>query len=148
MVLVGVKAPLQKHLRWGAAVWSADARGLGAGIAFVAARGFLGSDYSNNQAEYFLLFFSVCFASCVCRILMFFLKWTLCFLPNNSHGIFLGLVVLIALHQQCVDVCDSFSALHISWDTRHTYREFNQTADTLSNQAIDGRDSNGFSAFW
>ena len=38
---------------WGAAVWSADARGLGAGIPFATARGFLGNDYSNNQAEYF-----------------------------------------------------------------------------------------------
>ena len=37
---------------WGAAVWSADARGQGAGIAFAPARGFLGNDYSNNQAEY------------------------------------------------------------------------------------------------
>ena len=37
---------------------------------------------------------------------------------------------------------------HISWDTRHIYREFNQTAVTLSNQAIDDRDSNGFSTFW
>ena len=54
----------------------------------------------------------------------------------------------MALHQQCVHVCDSLSALHISWDIRHIYREFNQTADTLSNQAIDERDSNGFSAFW
>ena len=54
---------------------------------------------------------------------------------------------LIALHQQCAHVCDSLSALHISWDIRHIYREFNQIADTLSNQAIDERDSNGFSAF-
>ena len=38
---------------WSAAVWSADARGLGAGFAFTAARGFLGNDYSNNQTEYF-----------------------------------------------------------------------------------------------
>ena len=40
---------------WGAAVWSADARGLGAGVAFATARGFLGNDYSNNQAEHFAL---------------------------------------------------------------------------------------------
>ena len=40
---------------WGAAVWSADARGLGAGVAFATARGFLGNEYSNNQAEYFAL---------------------------------------------------------------------------------------------
>ena len=38
-----------------AAVWSADARGLGAGVAFATARGFLGNDYSKNQAEYFAL---------------------------------------------------------------------------------------------
>ena len=54
---------------------------------------------------------------------------------------------LIALHQQCVHVCDSLSALHISWDIRHIYREFNQTADTISNQAIDERDSNVFQHF-
>ena len=35
-------------------------------------------------------------------------------------------------------------APHISWDIRHIFREFNQTADTLSNQAIDEHDSNGF----
>ena len=40
---------------WSAAVWSADARGLGAGVAFATARGFLGNDYSNNQAQYFAL---------------------------------------------------------------------------------------------
>ena len=40
---------------WGAAVWSADTHGLGAGVAFATARGFFGNDYSNNQAEYFAL---------------------------------------------------------------------------------------------
>ena len=40
---------------WGAAVWSADARCLGAGVAFATARAFLGNDFSNNQAEYFAL---------------------------------------------------------------------------------------------
>ena len=32
-----------------------DAPGLGVGVAFATARGFLGNDYSNNQAEYFAL---------------------------------------------------------------------------------------------
>ena len=54
---------------------------------------------------------------------------------------------LIALHQQDVHVCDSLPAPHILWDIRHICREFNQTADTISNQAIDERDSNGFSVF-
>ena len=52
MVPVEVKAPLTLA-GWGAAVWSADVRGLGAGVAFATARGSLGNDYSNNQAEYF-----------------------------------------------------------------------------------------------
>ena len=46
---------------WSAAVWSADARGLGAGVAFATARGFLGNVYSNNQAESFALL--QCFVS-------------------------------------------------------------------------------------
>ena len=123
---------------------------MGAGIAFATARGFLGNDHSNNQAEYFALL------QCLFRALRL----------QDPHVIFEvhSLIIakqlarhlpwacrsenLIALHQQCVHVCDSLSALHISWDIRHIFREFNQTADTLSNQAIDERDSNGFSAFW
>ena len=135
---------------WGAAVWSADARGLGAGVAFATARGFLGNDYSNNQAEYFALL------QCLFRALrlqdphvifevdsLILAKQLARHLPWSCRS-----ENLIALHQQCVHVCDSLSALHISWDIRHIYREFNQTADALSNQAIDERDSNGFSAFW
>ena len=79
-------------------------------------------------------------------------KWALCFLPNSSHVIFLGLVVLkislLCINSVFVHVCDSLSALHISWDLRLTYREFNQTVDALSNQAIDDRDTNGSSAFF
>ena len=131
---------------WSAAVWSADARGLGADLAFATSRGFLGNHYSNNQAEYFALL------QCLFRALRL----------QDTHVIFEvdPLILakqlarhlpwacrsenLIALHQRCVHVCDSHSALHISWDIRHIYREFNQTAGTLSNQAIDERDSNGF----
>ena len=86
-----------------------------------------------------LLFFSVCLARCVYKILMLIFEVDSLLLAKQlarhlpwacrSES-------LIALHQQCVHVCDSLSALHISWDIRHIYREFNQTADTLSNQAI------------
>ena len=37
-------------------MWSADARGLGAGIDFATASGFLGNVYSNYQTEPFALF--------------------------------------------------------------------------------------------
>ena len=68
---------------WGAAVWSADHRGLGAGVAFATARGFLGNEYSNNEAEYF----DACLVRFVCRTPTLFLKWILCFLLNSSHVI-------------------------------------------------------------
>ena len=123
--------------------------GLGACVAFATARGFLGNDYSNNHAEHFALLQSLFRAlrlqdphvifevdSLILAKQLALLLWA-CRSEN-----------LIALHQQCVHVCDSLSALHISMDIRRIYREFNQTADTLSNQAIDERDSNGFSAFW
>ena len=54
---------------------------------------------------------------------------------------------LIPLHQQCVHVCDALTPLRISWDIRHIYREFNQTADALPNQANDERATNGPSQF-
>ena len=107
----------ETHASWSAAVWSADDRGLGAGVAFATARGFLGKDYSNNQAEY------IAPLQCLCRALRL----------QDPHVIFEvdSLLLakqlarhlpwacrsenLIALHQQCVHVCDSLSALHISW---------------------------------
>ena len=47
---------------WDAAVWSVDARGLGAGIDFATACGLLGNVYSNYQTESFAL---QCFVSSV-----------------------------------------------------------------------------------
>ena len=151
MVPVGVKAPLLKHLQVGVqlcgrpmlVVWVLASL-------FATARGFLGHDYSNNQAEY------VALLHCLFRALRL----------QDPHVIFeVDCVILAkqlarhlpwacrsenltALHQQCVHVCDSLSALHISWDIHHIYREFNQTADTLFNQAFDERVAIGFSAFW
>ena len=61
---------------WSAAVWSADARGLGAGRAFATARGFLEMIIPTIKLN-ILLFFSVCFARYVCTTLTLFLKWTL-----------------------------------------------------------------------
>ena len=43
---------VEAHAGWGAAVWWGDEDGLGAGAAFATARGYLGSDSSNNEAEY------------------------------------------------------------------------------------------------
>ena len=53
MVPVGAKAPLQKHLQVGVQLCGRPM--LVAGLAFAIASGFLGNDYSNNQAEDFAL---------------------------------------------------------------------------------------------
>ena len=75
MVNAVVKAPLQKLLQVGVPLcgrlmlWV-----LGAGVAFATARGFLGNDYFNDQAEYFALL-QCLFRALLCRTLMLFLKW-------------------------------------------------------------------------
>ena len=131
-------------------MWSADDRGLGAGVAFATARSFLGNEYSNNQAEYIALF------ECLSRALrlqdpnVIFEVDSLLLAKQlaRHHPWACRSENLIAVHQQCVHVCDALPSLHISWDIRHIYREFQQTADALSNQAFDERDTNGSLQFW
>ena len=48
----GQGTTVEVHAGWGAAVWSGDDGGLGAGAAFATARGYPVSDSSNNEAEY------------------------------------------------------------------------------------------------
>ena len=55
---------------------------------------------------------------------------------------------LLELHCECVRLGQDLDAAGVEWRVRHIYREFNQTADTLSNQAIDERDGNGQSVHW
>ena len=113
------KAPLQKHLQVGVqlcgrpmlVVWVP-------GLAFATARGFLGNDYSNNQAEYFALL------QCWFRALRLQDPHVICEVDSLILAKQLARHLpwacrsgnLIALHQQCEHVCDSLSALHISWD--------------------------------
>ena len=55
---------------------------------------------------------------------------------------------LIGFHEVCIRLGEQLSRNNVDWLVRHVYREFNQTADALSNQAIDEQDSNGASAAW
>ena len=48
----GQGTTVEVHAGWGAAVWSGDDGGLGAGAAFATARDYPVSDSSNNEAEY------------------------------------------------------------------------------------------------
>ncbi len=135
---------------WGAAVWAASADGRGSGPPTATARGFLGNNASNNVAEYAGLracmerasrspdpsvmfeVDSMLVAKQMCPIM----PWA-CRSEN-----------LLGLHSDCLRLADVFEQNGTSWGIRHIYREFNQTADTLSNQAIDERDANGPSRYW
>ncbi len=44
---------------------------------------------------------------------------------------------LLLLFSQCVELGRSLESQGNSWKIRHIYREYNQTADALANEAID-----------
>ena len=134
---------------WGAAVWQASPDGRATGAPAATARGFLGNA-TNNVAEYMGVH------ACMERALR----------VADPHVVFQVDSMLLArqlaqlnpwvcrsvslqpLHRQCVDIGEQLTRLNVVWGVQHVYREFNQTADALSNQAIDERDTNGPSAFW
>ena len=55
---------------------------------------------------------------------------------------------LVPYHRRCVELAEDIERVGNTWDIRHMYREFNQVADALSNQAIDEQHSNGPSPEW
>ena len=81
----------------------------------------------------------------------YLLKWTRCFWLSSSLVDNLGHADLKTSSLSIDNVyvlAMPLTHLRISWVIRHIYREFNQTADALSDQAIDERDTNGPSQFW
>ncbi len=56
--------------------------------------------------------------------------------------------LLIGIHGDCVRLGERLSDDGVEWKIRHIYREFNQTVDSLSYQAIDEEDTNGASVEW
>ena len=135
---------------WGAAVWRAteDGRGNGPPLAF--ARGLLGNDVSNNVAEYEGL------RSCMRRALR--IKDPMVVFEVDSMLLARHLAHhrpwacrsenLLQINIDCVRIGKDLSNSGVLWEIRHIYREFNQTADSLSNQAIDEQATNGPSAYW
>ena len=55
---------------------------------------------------------------------------------------------LLPLHRACVALGERLDEMGTSWEVRHVYREFNQTADMLANLAIDDPGGNGGSRDW
>ena len=135
---------------WGAAVWNASPDGWGAGPPTATARGFLGERVSNNVAEYFAVRECMRRASrCQDRIVMFEVDSMLVSRQLARHQPWACRSEnLIALHADCVRLQERMSANGMQWSIRHIYREFNQVADALANQAVDDQSTHTMSAGW
>ena len=55
---------------------------------------------------------------------------------------------LMPLHIECRGYGKRLTEMGIEWEVRHIYREFNQSADALANDAIDDEAGNGPSDAW
>ena len=135
---------------WGAAVWAPTSDGRAIGVALATSRGFLGSDITNNVAEYEGLRQLMLRAVRVRdgRVMfevdsMLLARQTARYRPWACRT-----PTLVPIHSQCVELGSQLQEYGIACDTRHLYREFNQVADSLANQALDDRDSNGPGPGW
>ena len=114
------------------------------------ARGYLGRSVSNNVAEYAGL--RECLRRAV-RVLdptalfevdsMLLARQMSRFRPWACRS-----ESLVQIHIECVKLSKFLENNGVNLDIRHIYREYNQTADALSNQAIDEQHSNGQSSGW
>ena len=119
----------------------ASADGLGTGAPHASARGFLGENLSNNIAEYTGLF--QCLRRAV-RIGDTVVVFRVDSFPvarqmsqNNSWAC--RSQDLFPLRDACRQLTRALSDAHVSWSVQHIYREFNQVADSLANEAINDR---------
>ena len=131
-------------------MWNGTAAGLGIGPPMATSRGFLGEDVSNNVAEYAGL--RECMlraARCLDEDALFEVDSMLLarqvarYRPWACRS-----ASLLELHAECVELGERMNVAGIDWDIRHIYREYNQVADALSNQAIDDQGTNGASDNW
>ena len=122
---------------WGAAFWTPD------GTLAENARGFLGTEISNNVAEYSGLVQLMLKALVVARpgdIVVFELDSVL--VARQVQPFRIGKFAcrsasLRPLFLRCVQLGRQLASTGIKWHTQHIYREFNQVADALANAAID-----------
>ncbi len=134
---------------WGAAVWVATEQGSGIGPPAASSRGSLGSA-SNNVAEY------VGLLKCMERALrkldslvLFEVDSMLLARQLARHWPWACRAdSLKGLHRRCADLGELLARNGVEWDIRHVYREFNQVADALANQAVDEQTSDRASAEW
>ena len=52
------------------------------------------------------------------------------------------------LYRACRKLGEELKERGIEWEVRHIYREYNQSADSLANEALDDEEGNGPSEHW
>ena len=66
----------------------------------------------------------------------------------RRKGWICGSAELRPYFDECWTIGEQLTEKGIHWDVRHIYREFNQTADSLANLALDDPAGNGPSHGW
>ena len=122
-------------------MWIPSEEGTGAGAPFATAGGYLGVGVSNNIAEYAGI--KACMTRAVARLespiifqvdslliamqLAPVLPWACCSAD------------LRPLHEECLAMALLLDGAGVVWSVAHIYREYNQSADSLANRAVDER---------
>ena len=129
----------ERQAGFGAAVWLPDLDGLGHGPPHATCREFLGPDVSNNVAEYRRVL--ECLGRAVRR------RDRQIVIQVDSMLVSRQLAAhdswacrsddLVPLRDACRELGARLSNDGIAWSIVHIFREYNQTADTLANQAVD-----------
>ena len=119
----------------GAAYWAPGSRGLGAPLE--KARRYLGRGASNNIAEYSGLLECMKRAARKGDEEVVFEVDSMLLARQIGHEWACRSPTLVPYYTECLEMGEILEAAGISWTIRHIYREYNQAADTLSNEAID-----------
>ena len=131
----------------GAAYWPKGS--LGKGPPAEKAREYLGTGVSNNVAEYRGLI------ECMERAVrhegdreVAFEVDSMLIAKQVGHSWACRHASLAPLYESCCELGDQLTAKGVQWKIRHIYREYNQAADALSNEAIDEPERRWTTAGW
>ena len=120
----------------GAAYWQPGS--LGKGPPAEKAREYLGTGVSNNVAEYRGLQESMRRAARRPQDKVVVFEVDSMLLAKQMRHIWACRNASISpLYDDCCELGDQLTEMGVHWSIRHIYREYNQAADSLSNEAID-----------
>ena len=131
----------------GSAFWAPGKRGKGPPTE--RAREYLGKGVSNNVAEYKGLVESMTRATRRLHEMEVVFEVDSMLLANPVGHIWACRHPTLApLYDKCCELGDTLTENGVKWEIRQIYREYNQAADALSNEAIDEPERRWTTAGW